>query len=79
MRKWKPYIDKRFEKIVTMCQKAREKYWFNYEEKYKNKIERFVKEIERDWLLDKCEAKTFAEQLCVANGLEQVLELYKEI
>lgn len=62
-------MDKRFEKIILMCQEARKKYGFDYEEKYSLKIDRFSKEIIEDGLIDKCEDKHFAKQLCMMNEL----------
>ena len=60
---------KRFEKIILMCQDARKKYGFEYEETYSDKIKDFSNEIIKDKLIDKCEDKHFAKQLCIMNGL----------
>lgn len=53
-----------------MCQNAREKYWLDYEEKYSKKINKFNEEIKNKSLLDNCEAREFAEQLCMVNYLK---------
>ena len=62
-------LNNRFSRIIQMCQKAKKKYGFDYEEKYKNKIEKFSKEIKENKLIDKCEDKTFAKQLCIMNDI----------
>lgn len=62
-------LNKRFEQIIIMCQNARKKYGFDYEEKYKYKIDKFSSEIIKNNLIDKCENKHFAKQLCIMNKL----------
>lgn len=62
-------LNKRFEQIILMCQKAEKKYSFDYEEKYKNQLDKFSNEIIENGLIDKCIDKDFAKQLCFKNGL----------
>jgi hypothetical protein len=62
-------MDKRFKEIILKCQVARKKYCFDYEEKYKDKINEFSFEIKNNKLIDKCEDKHFAKQLCIMNSL----------
>ena len=62
-------MNKRFEQIILMCQKARKKYGLDYEIKYKKYIDRFSKEIIENKLTEKCKDSYFAEQLCVMNEL----------
>ena len=62
-------LNKRFEQIILMCQKARKKYGFYYEDKYKTKIQKFSSEIIESKLIDKCESTHFAKQLCIMNNL----------
>jgi hypothetical protein len=62
-------MNKRFEKIILMCQDAYKRYGFEYEEKYSIKIKRFSDEIIKDKLIDKCKDKHFARQLCIKNCL----------
>jgi hypothetical protein len=62
-------MEKRFEKIILMCQDARKKYGFEYEEKYLGQRKRFSDEIIKNKLIDKCKNKHFAKQLCVMNQL----------
>lgn len=62
-------MNKRFQEIILMCQEARKKYGFKYEEKYSSKIKKFSQEIIKDNLIDKCKDKHFAKQLCIKNCL----------
>ena len=62
-------LNRRFEQIILMCQDARKKYGFDYEEKYKSKIYKFSEEIIGNNLIDKCKSKHFAKQLCIMNNL----------
>lgn len=62
-------LDKRFEKIIIMCQDARKKHGVDYETKYKSKIDKFSSEITGDKLIDNCNDKCFAKQLCIMNSL----------
>lgn len=62
-------MDKRFEKIILICQEARKKYGFDYEEKFAEKIKKFSEEIIDNNLVDRCTNKHFAKQLCMMNHL----------
>lgn len=63
-------LNKRFMQIIVMCQDARKKHGFDYEEKYRDNIDRFSKEIKEKSLIDKCQSSHFAKQLCMMNGLK---------
>lgn len=62
-------LNKRFEQIILMCQNARKKYGFDYEERYKSKIDKFSSEIIEKDLINKCKNTHFAKQLCIMNNL----------
>lgn len=62
-------LNKRFVQIILMCQNARKKYGFDYEERYKFKIDKFSSEIIENNLIDKCKDTRFAKQLCIMNNL----------
>lgn len=62
-------MDNRFREIILACQSAREKYGFEYEQKYSKMIAQFSDEIKEDELIDKCEDTHFAKQLCMMNSL----------
>jgi hypothetical protein len=62
-------MNKRFEQIILICQTLRKHYGFDYEEKAKDRIESYSNEIIRKQLVEKCEDKNFAKQLCIMNSL----------
>lgn len=63
-------LNKRFEHIIRECQTFRDLHGFEYEEKCKEMIEEYSQEIKKKKLIEKCEDKTFAKQLCIANSLD---------
>ena len=58
------------EKIILKCQVLKEKYGFNYEIKTTKKRNNFSKDIISKKLIEKCDDKTFAKELCIKNDLE---------
>jgi hypothetical protein len=65
-------MNKDFIKIIVICQRLREKYGFEYEDKCKSQIEKYSKEIIEKDLVNKCSDVVFAKQLCMANSLTYV-------
>lgn len=67
-------LNKRFKQIILMCQKARKKYGFEYEDKYKTKIHKFSREIIESNLINKCKNVHFAKQLCIMNNIPYTIK-----
>lgn len=65
-------MNKRFRKIILICQDLRKKYGDDYEKKCSKKIQKFTNEIINDNLIAKCDKdeQYFAWQLCIANSLK---------
>lgn len=59
----------RFRDIIISCQRMKEKYGIEYEEKAYNKIAKYSKEIIDKGLINKCSDSHFAKQLCINNCL----------
>ncbi len=62
-------MNKRFESIIIKCQELRKKHGFDYTENCRKQIEKYTDEIISKKLIDKCDDKYFAMQLCVMNSL----------
>lgn len=63
-------MNNRFNQIIIKCQQLRAKFHFDYEEKCAKQIEKYSKEIIDKDLVNKCEDRTFAKQLCIMNCLK---------
>lgn len=62
-------IYKQLATIVTNCQILSHRHGFSYEEKTVTIRAKFSKKIIEGKLIDKCEDKEFAKQLCIKNNL----------
>jgi translation elongation factor EF-Ts len=63
-------MNTRLKNIILICQTLKKHYGFYYEEKAKDKIEQFSKEIIEKKLIEDCEDIHFAKQLCIMNSLK---------
>ncbi len=62
-------MNKKFKNIILICQKLREEYPVDYEEKCKKQIDALSNKIIEEHLLPRGEDENFAKQLCMMNGL----------
>jgi hypothetical protein len=62
-------LNKRFETIIIMCQCLKKEFGFDYEQKCFKQIQKYSKEIIDKQLIEKCQDKDFAKQLCIKNSL----------